>query len=70
MTAKDTQHDELRAAGFLDDQFGPLILGHHKANVTAGYGRMPQGTADMLCAMIDGVRFTGVDFASITTKRV
>lgn len=62
---RHTLTDELRAAGFLDDQFGPLILGHRKASVTAGYGRMPQGTADMLCAMIDGVRFKGVDFSPL-----
>lgn len=65
---RHTLADELRAAGFMDDQFGPLILGHHKANVTAGYGRMPQGTADMLCGMIDGVKFAGVDFSGITPK--
>ncbi|OYY75906.1 MAG: hypothetical protein B7Y43_17640 [Sphingomonas sp. 28-62-20] len=54
--------DELRTAGFLDDQFGPLILGHQKGSVTGKYGRMPQGTATMLCEMIDGVKFDGVNF--------
>jgi integrase len=62
---RHTLSDELRAAGFLDDQFGPLILGHRRASVTAGYGRLPQGTADMLCAMIDGVQFKGVNFAGL-----
>lgn len=62
---RHTMADELRAAGFMDNQFGPLILGHNNASVTAGYGRMPQGTADILCAMIDGVKFAGVDFSGI-----
>lgn len=62
---RHTLTDELRAAGFMDNQFGPLILGHNNASVTAGYGRMPQGTADMLCSMIDGVKFAGVDFSGI-----
>lgn len=62
---RHTLADELRAAGFLDAQFGPLILGHHKASVTGKYGRIAQGTVDTLCAMIDGVAFKGVDFGRL-----
>lgn len=62
---RHTMADELRVAGFLDDQFGPLILGHHKGGVTGDYGRLAQGTAALLCEMIDGVKFVGVDFDQI-----
>ena len=66
---RHTMADELRAAGFLDDQFGPLILGHHKGSVTGKYGRLPRGTADMLCAMIDKVEFKGVDYRHLMTAQ-
>lgn len=59
---RHTMADELRAAGFLDAQFGPMILGHDRGGVTGKYGRMAQGTAEMLCEMIDGVSFKGVEF--------
>ncbi|MBD8549021.1 tyrosine-type recombinase/integrase [Sphingomonas sp. CFBP 8760] len=66
---RHTLADELRAAGYLDDQFGPLILGHNKTSVTAGYGRMPQGTAKMLCEMIDAVKFEGVNFDALYASK-
>ncbi|OYY65554.1 hypothetical protein [Sphingomonas sp. 28-62-11] len=59
---RHTMADELRVTGFLDDQFGPLILGHHKGGVTGDYSRLAQRTAAMQCEMIDDVKFVGVNF--------
>jgi hypothetical protein len=37
---------------------------------TAGYGRLLQGTAYMLCSMIDGVEFKGLDFSAPSERNV
>ena len=39
--------DQLRAAGHLDNVFGPLILGHSTKSVTGGYGESQQGTPQL-----------------------
>ena len=67
---RHTMADEFRLAGFMDHQFGPLILGHNKGTVTGKYGRLPQGTADMLCAMIDAVAFKGVKFDHLMDRGI
>lgn len=53
--------DQLRTAGYLDEQIA-IALGHSNHSVTAGYGRLSQGTVTMLRDMMDAVLFEGVDF--------
>jgi len=55
--------DQLRLAGYMDDELGPLVLGHgSSAPVTAGYGQVAQGTSQRLYSMIAAVEFKGVSF--------
>lgn len=60
--------DRLRLAGFMDAQFGPLILGHADKSVTSGYGRLQQGTAKMRSDMIEAVSFADLDFSKLHTS--
>lgn len=60
-TFRHTIADELRAADFKDDEFGPLILGHAKSSVTGKYGRISEGTLRTRNEMIQSVAFKGVD---------
>lgn len=59
---RHTMADQLRQAGYRNEELGPLILGHSVKTVTSGYGRLPEGTARTLRAMIDAVTFPGVSF--------
>lgn len=59
--------DRLRLAGFMDAQFGPLILGHADKSVTSGYGALQQGTAKMRSDMIEAVSFADLDFSKLHT---
>lgn len=43
----------MRNAGFLDVEFGQLVLGHANHSITALYGDLPQGTPARLKAMVD-----------------
>jgi integrase len=55
--------DQLRLAGYLDIELGPLVLGHSSPVPTTGeYGRGQQGTAQRLYSMIAAVEFKGVSF--------
>lgn len=64
---RHTLSDRLRTAGFMDAQFGPLILGHSDKSVTSGYGRLQQGTAKMRSDMIEAVDFSDLDFSNLRT---
>lgn len=61
--------DELRLAGYLDEQIGPLVLGHASSSTrtTRGYGVIPQGTAKMLVEMISSMKFEGVSFDQLVS---
>lgn len=65
---RHTLADRLRHAGFLDGQFGPLILGHSDKSVTGGYGSIQQGTAQMRLAMLEAVKFSDLDFSKLHTS--
>ena len=65
---RHTLADRLREAGFLDGQFGPLILGHSDKSVTAGYGNIQQGTAQMRLAMLEAVKFNDLDLSKLHTS--
>ncbi len=51
--------DAFRRAGFLDEQFAPL-LGHTKASTTQRYGILTEGNLAMRKMMIDAVEFPGL----------
>ncbi|QOZ26155.1 site-specific integrase [Bradyrhizobium sp. CCBAU 51753] len=51
--------DAFRRAGYLDEQFGPL-LGHTKATTTGRYGILPQGILSQRVEMIQSVHFAGL----------
>jgi integrase len=61
---RHTMADQLRLAGILDHELGPLVLGHSdgRTKTTAGYGELRQGTARKLREMIEAVQFEGVKF--------
>lgn len=60
--------DEMRAAGYTNEEFGRLILGHSDGSMTARYGDLPQGTVKRLADMISKAEFEGVDFTNILPK--
>ena len=49
---RHTLADALRNAGYMDLEFGQLVLGHSNNTTTAGYGAVPQGTPERLQRMI------------------
>lgn len=60
--------DEMRTAGYLDAEFGLLVMGHSERSMTARYGKVPQGTVQRLADMIAKAEFKGVDFSNILPK--
>jgi integrase len=62
---RHTMADQLRAAGHLDQVFGPLILGHSTKSVTGGYGETRQGTPQLSQAMIESVKFVPIERGKI-----
>lgn len=60
--------DEMRHAGYLDTEFGELIMGHSNRSMTSRYGRVPQGTVQRLADMISKAKFKGVDFTNILPR--
>ena len=60
--------DEMRLAGYLDAEFGLLVMGHSNRLTTSGYGTVPQGTVLRLADMISKAEFKGVDFTNILPK--
>lgn len=53
---RHTIADCLRQVGYLDDEI-EVCLGHNQKTVTAGYGRIRQGTVGRLSKMIESVGF-------------
>ncbi|MBX7461514.1 site-specific integrase [Qipengyuania huizhouensis] len=53
---RHTMADALRTAGYLDDEI-EVALGHNQKTVTAGYGKVRQGTVGRISTMIESVRF-------------
>ncbi|MEP5376717.1 MAG: tyrosine-type recombinase/integrase, partial [Hyphomicrobiales bacterium] len=60
--------DEMRLAGYLDAEFGLLVMGHSNRSMTSRYGEVPQGTVKRLADMISKAEFKGVDFSNILPK--
>ena len=56
--------DAFRNAGYLDEQFGPL-LGHTKATTTGRYGIMAEGALSQRVSMIEAVSYPSVDLARL-----
>lgn len=56
--------DEFRRAGFLDEQFGPL-LGHTSATTTGRYGVMQPGPLKQRVEMIESIKYEGLDLSGI-----
>ena len=50
---RHTMADAMRAAGFIDVEFGQLVLGHSNNTITSAYGSLPQGIPARLKAMVD-----------------
>ncbi len=64
---RHTISDRLRQAGFMDKEFGPIILGHSDKSVTTGYGVTTQGTDRMRVNMLESVTFDDLDFSKLHT---
>lgn len=65
---RHTLADRLREeAELLDNEVG-VCLGHSVKTTTSGYGRLPQGTANMLNGWMEAVRFDGVDFSHLLVE--
>ena len=60
--------DEMREAGYLNEEFGQLVMGNSDRSMTARYGKVPQGTVQRLADMIAKAEFKGVDFSNILPK--
>jgi integrase len=56
---RHTVADELRLAGFNDDQIGPL-LGHAKQGMTSRYGVLNEGTIEQRSKMVDALQYRGL----------
>lgn len=58
--------DRLRAAGYLDGDFG-FILGHgdRLVRTTGRYGALPQGTVEHRKKLVEAVAFTGLDLKAL-----
>lgn len=64
---RHTLADRLREEAELLDNEVAVCLGHSVKTTTSGYGRLPQGTVNMLKGWMDAVRFEGVDFSHLLT---
>ena len=62
---RHTLSDQLRAAGHLDNVFGPIILGHSTKSVTGGYGETRQGTPQLSKMLIESVKFIPIERGKI-----
>jgi integrase len=54
---RHTMADLLRQAGYLDDEI-EVALGHNQKTVTAGYGKVRQGTVFRISSMLESVDLT------------
>ena len=57
--------DEMRSAGYTNEEFGRLIMGHSDSSMTARYGDQTQGTVERLHTMIEAAKFKGINFSAI-----
>lgn len=64
---RHTIADRLRQAGFMDKEFGPIILGHSDKSVTTFYGVTTQGTDRMRVDMLESVTFDDLNFSKLHT---
>ncbi|MFC3322615.1 DUF6538 domain-containing protein [Mesorhizobium cantuariense] len=53
--------DAFRRAGYLDDVFGPIVLGHSGATMTGRYGIMPQGMLKQRVELVNSIAYPGLD---------
>ncbi len=53
---RHTFTDALRAAGYMDEEIGPL-LGHKKGSTTEGYGNLPQVTVNRRAEMVASIKY-------------
>lgn len=69
---RHTITDAMRDAGFMDVEFGQLVLGHANHTITALYGDLPQGTPARLKLMVDAAfeanPFSSVDFSHLQSN--
>jgi integrase len=65
---RHTMADQLRLAGYLDDEI-EVALGHNQKSVTSGYGRLKQGTVERLSRMFEAVKFDGVCVDALVEER-
>lgn len=61
---RHTLSDAMRNAGFMDIEFGQLMLGHSNNTITSVYGSVPQGTPERLLFMIEAA-FKSEPFVSV-----
>lgn len=63
---RHTMADAMRAANYMDLEYGQLVLGHANNSITAAYGSAPQGTPARLLSMLNDAfeakPFIEVDF--------
>lgn len=67
---RHTLTDAMREAGYMDVEFGQLILGHANNTITEQYGNLPQGKPARMREMIEAAfrakPFAGVNFDHLT----
>ena len=66
---RHTMADAMRAAGFIDIEFGQLVLGHSNNTITSAYGSLPQGAPARLKAMVDAA-FMAKPFSEVAFDRL
>ncbi|MHA6685092.1 DUF6538 domain-containing protein [Mesorhizobium sp. A556] len=59
--------DAMRRAGYLDEQFGPIVLGHASASMTGRYGVMPQGMIEQRVEFVNSIAYPGLDLSKLKT---
>ncbi|MXO95356.1 tyrosine-type recombinase/integrase [Erythrobacter aquimaris] len=59
---RHTMADALRTAGYLDDEI-EVALGHNQKTVTAGYGRVRQGTVKRINTMLEAITHSYISFS-------
>lgn len=64
---RHTFTDELRRAELTDDRIG-LLLGHSKQGMTGRYGLLNEGSIKQRAAMIDAIRYEGLDLSRLKNK--
>ena len=65
---RHTMADALRCVGFLDDEI-EVALGHNQKTVTAGYGRVRQGSVRRISEMLESLSYEHVFAPGVTDRR-